>query len=160
MQVITTWTSGHADALRRAMHMTNEGFADHLGVSTRQVANWRKRPDITQQANVQRILDDALENAPERVKAKFAILIGEERGAQSSNDPENNDEPSEIDTPTQPGSSILVLPNFPQSTESPAGLQQATPGGVVDVLSRIQRLRRGIVHPEIIGQLERNIQDK
>jgi hypothetical protein len=129
------------------MHMTSEGFADHLGVSTRQVANWRKRADINPQANVQRILDNALENAPERVKAKFAILIGEERGAQSSNDSENNNEPSEIDTPTRPGSSILVPPNFQQSAESPAGLQQATPGDVVDVLSRIQRLRRGAVHP-------------
>jgi hypothetical protein len=77
VKVITTWTSGHADALRRAMHMTSEGFSEHLHMSTRQVANWRKRSDIIPQANVQRILDDALENAPEQVKARFALLVSE-----------------------------------------------------------------------------------
>ncbi len=36
MQVITSWTGGHADALRHALRMTNESFAEYLGVAARQ----------------------------------------------------------------------------------------------------------------------------
>jgi 8-oxo-dGTP diphosphatase len=38
MQVIASWTGGQADALRQALRMTNESFADHLGVAVRTVA--------------------------------------------------------------------------------------------------------------------------
>jgi hypothetical protein len=34
----------HADALRQALRMTNEEFAEHLSVSARAVACWRARP--------------------------------------------------------------------------------------------------------------------
>ena len=77
MQVITSWTGGHADALRQALRMTNESFAEHLSVSARMVANWRKRPEITPQPRVQEALDAALERASERAKAQFASLVGE-----------------------------------------------------------------------------------
>jgi tetratricopeptide (TPR) repeat protein len=77
LRVVTTWTGGHADALRRAMRLTKEGFAEHLNVSPRQVANWRSHPEITPQANVQRILDRALDGASEQEKAQFAILVSE-----------------------------------------------------------------------------------
>ena len=33
MQVIASWTGGQADALRQALRMTNESFAEHLGVA-------------------------------------------------------------------------------------------------------------------------------
>ena len=80
MQVITTWTGQYADTLRRALRMTNESFADHLSVAVRTVANWRARPEIVPLASVQRILDTALENAPGRAKAQFALLLGEVGG--------------------------------------------------------------------------------
>lgn len=81
MQVITTWTGGYADALRHAMRMTYEDFAEHLGVSVRQVNNWHARPGIIPHAKVQRILDDALDNADDRVQAQFSILA--ENGSES-----------------------------------------------------------------------------
>src|SRR5215469_1129527 len=62
------------------MRLTNEGFAEHLNVSPRQVANWRAHPEITPQANVQRILDKALDGSSERVKAQFALLVSEVNG--------------------------------------------------------------------------------
>lgn len=80
MQVIAKWTGGYADALRRAMHLTYEDFADFLTVSVRQVNNWHSRPEIIPQAKVQRILDRALDGAPDRVKAQFALLVSEENG--------------------------------------------------------------------------------
>jgi DNA-binding transcriptional regulator YiaG len=66
MQVVETWTAGHADALRRALRMTNESYAGYLGVAVRTVAYWRKSPEIIPQQANQEILDTALERAPER----------------------------------------------------------------------------------------------
>jgi hypothetical protein len=76
VQVVTSWTSGQADALRQALRMTNESFAAHVHVSTRTVANWRKRRDITPQPAIQDALDSALDRAPDRAKAQFAMLVG------------------------------------------------------------------------------------
>jgi transcriptional regulator with XRE-family HTH domain len=78
MQVITSWTGRQADALRQALRMTNESFAEHLGVSVRTVANWRKRPEIRPQPGMQELLDVALERSPDRIKAQFSQLAGEE----------------------------------------------------------------------------------
>ena len=82
MQVIATWSGGHADLLRQAFRMTNESFAAHLGVHARTVANWRGNLDVIPRPAIQDILDAALERAPDRVKAQFALLIGE---AENSN---------------------------------------------------------------------------
>ena len=77
MQVIATWTGGQADTLRQAMRMPNEAFADHLCIAVRTVANWRKQPDMIPALRMQEILDAALERAPDRVKAQFALLMSD-----------------------------------------------------------------------------------
>ena len=82
MQVIATWSGGRADLLRQAFRMTNESYAEYLTVSVRTVANWRGNPDVIPRPAIQDILDAALERAPDRVKAQFALLIGE---AETSN---------------------------------------------------------------------------
>src|SRR5580700_12084353 len=85
MQVIATWSGGHADLLRQAFRMTNESYAAHLSVSVRTVANWRGNPEVIPRPAIQEILDVALERAPDRVKAQFAVLMGEaEGGSQES----------------------------------------------------------------------------
>ncbi len=85
MQVIATWSGGHADLLRQALRMTNESYAEHLSVSVRTVANWRGNPEVIPRPAIQELLDVALERAPDRVKAQFAVLIGEaEGGSQES----------------------------------------------------------------------------
>ena len=81
MQVITSWTGRQADALRQALRMTNESFAEHLCVSVRTVANWRKQPEMKPQPAMQELLDVALERAPDRIKAQFSLLVGEENRA-------------------------------------------------------------------------------
>jgi hypothetical protein len=84
MQVVATWTGGRADTLRQALRMTNESYAEHLGVAVRTVAYWRKRPEIIPQPAIQETLDAALDRAPDRAKAQFAVLVGEvERGSQT-----------------------------------------------------------------------------
>lgn len=77
MQVVATWSGGRADILRQSFRMTNESFAAHLGIHARTVANWRGNPDVIPRPAIQEILDAALERAPDRVKAQFAVLIGE-----------------------------------------------------------------------------------
>ena len=96
MQVIEQWTGGQADALRQALRMTIEVFAERLDMSPRAVAYWRKQPEIVPRTHVQRALDSMLERAPDRVKAQFALLVGEAHRAQNSNGTESHNEPFEI----------------------------------------------------------------
>ena len=65
MQVIASWTGGHADLLRQSLRMTNESFAEYLGVAVRTVAYWRKRPETVPKPAIQETLDAALERAPD-----------------------------------------------------------------------------------------------
>ena len=74
MQVIAEWTGGHADLLRQSLRMTNESFAEYLGVAVRTVAYWRQRPEMIPKPAIQETLDAALERAPDRVKAQFTLL--------------------------------------------------------------------------------------
>ena len=111
MQVITSWTGGHADALRKALRMTNESFAEHLGVAARTVANWRKDPAITPIPAVQETLDAALERAPDRAKAQFAILIGQAEHDKQSEHVES----FELPGGTLLGASPGVNPEFGDS---------------------------------------------
>ncbi|HVB41422.1 MAG TPA: hypothetical protein VNF47_01790, partial [Streptosporangiaceae bacterium] len=69
--IVSAWTGCQADYLRQALRMTNETFAEHLGVAVRTVAYWRARPDMAPQAAMQEVLDAALAGAPERSRALF-----------------------------------------------------------------------------------------
>ena len=73
--------------------MTNESYAEYLGVVVRTVAYWRKSPEIIPQQKNQEILDTALERAPDRAKAQFALLMGE---ARRSNPTPGHVEPFEV----------------------------------------------------------------
>jgi hypothetical protein len=64
--------------------MTNDSYAGYLGVALRTVAHWHEAPETIPQQRNQEILDTALDRAPDRAKAQFALLVGEEeRGSQS-----------------------------------------------------------------------------
>jgi 8-oxo-dGTP diphosphatase len=95
MQVIAQWTGGQADTLRQALRMTIEAFAERLEMSPRAVAYWRSHPEIVPRSHVQRALDLMLERASDRVKAQFALLIGETYSVQSGNGTESSNEPFE-----------------------------------------------------------------
>ena len=91
MQVIAQWTGGQADALRRALRMTMEEFAKRVHAAPRTVAYWRERPSIVPQSAIQRKLDSILEAAPDRAKAQFAVLVGEEHSMQDTNTAERSE---------------------------------------------------------------------
>ena len=57
MQVIASWTGGHACALQRSLRMSNQSFAVHLRVSVRSVAGWHRKPHTILAHDTQKILD-------------------------------------------------------------------------------------------------------
>lgn len=89
VDAVASWNAGRADALRCALRMTNEQFAEHLGISVRTVAYWRKKPDMIPLPATQEILDAALAEASAQVTAQFWLLLDEgpaerESGHQAS----------------------------------------------------------------------------
>lgn len=76
--VIDEWTARYACHLQAAMRHTNESFAQVLGVSVRAIAAWHDKPDLIPRADVQQILDTALELASPAAKERFVRLMGAE----------------------------------------------------------------------------------
>ncbi|NEA35084.1 helix-turn-helix domain-containing protein [Streptomyces sp. SID13031] len=76
MTVIDHWTGRHARALQAAMRLTSEAFAEHLGISPRTVAKWRKRPDMVPSPQLQEALDTSLHLASPEVQTRFAASVG------------------------------------------------------------------------------------
>lgn len=74
MDVVDTWTGRTACLLQEAMRMTNEAFAEHLGISVRTISRWHSAPEMTHRIEVQQILDTAYERAGEAVRRRFALL--------------------------------------------------------------------------------------
>ena len=74
MTVMDHWTGASATALRLAMRMTHEGFADTLGVSVRAVKKWRARPDIKVSPLYQQVLDTVLGRIDDSTQQRFAML--------------------------------------------------------------------------------------
>lgn len=74
MDVIDQWTGQAACTLQAALRMTNERFAEHLGVAVRTVAGWHADPARVPRSELQQILDTAYERAGEAVHRRFALL--------------------------------------------------------------------------------------
>ncbi|MGW6282755.1 helix-turn-helix domain-containing protein [Kribbella sp. NPDC055071] len=76
MTVIDEWTGRHADALRKALRMTNEAFAERLGVAPRTVTKWSERPEMVPSQHLQKALDTSLSEAPADARLRFAANLG------------------------------------------------------------------------------------
>lgn len=75
MDFVASWTGRTACLLQSAMRMTNDAFAEHLGISVRTVTRWHAAPDKTHRIEVQQILDTAYEQAGEAVQRRFQLLV-------------------------------------------------------------------------------------
>lgn len=73
---VDRWSGRHAVALQRALRMTNEQFANALGMSVRSVANWHHEPSRVLATFTQQVLDAALRRTDVEVQARFANLAG------------------------------------------------------------------------------------
>jgi hypothetical protein len=56
------------------MRLTNERFAEHLGVSVRTVAKWRAQPDLTPSPLLQQVLDTVLERCDAATLERFTTI--------------------------------------------------------------------------------------
>ena len=73
--VIDHWTGASATALRRAMRLSNEGFAAKLGVSVRAVAKWSAQPAITPTPQFQQMLDTVLGQLDDSARQRFSMRV-------------------------------------------------------------------------------------
>jgi 8-oxo-dGTP diphosphatase len=72
---VGSWTGRSACLLQEAMRLTNEAFAERLGISARTITRWHANPEKIHRTEVQQILDLAYERAGEAVHRRFALLI-------------------------------------------------------------------------------------
>jgi hypothetical protein len=77
MDPVTGWTGQTACALQAALRLSNETFAERLGIGVRTVAAWHQKPSLRPRPEMQQVLDTALELATPAIKARFAVLVGD-----------------------------------------------------------------------------------
>lgn len=75
MGLMKAWTARAACALQEALRLSNERFAERLGIHPRTVAAWHKKPDLKPNSEMQSLLDTALERATQQVQDRFAELV-------------------------------------------------------------------------------------
>jgi len=85
---VVAWTGRTACALQDALRLTQEAFAEHLGIHLRTVAAWHQQPDITPKAATQQILDTALKRATDAERRRFTQLAGLAPTAESGDNDE------------------------------------------------------------------------
>lgn len=73
--VVATWTGRLANALKLALRMSTEAFAETLGASLRTAAGWSQDPDIVPSIVMQEALDTLLRKADTDTRKRFALLV-------------------------------------------------------------------------------------
>ncbi|WP_385618595.1 NUDIX domain-containing protein [Streptomyces sp. P8-A8] len=74
MEIVQTWTGRTACVLQAALRLTNEQFAEHLGISTRTIVRWHANPDLAPRTEMQQLLDTTYEKAGDAVRRRFGLL--------------------------------------------------------------------------------------
>lgn len=75
MDIVGTWTGRTACLLQEAMRLTNDAFAERLGISARTITRWHSAPEMIHRTEVQQILDIAYGEADEAVQRRFSLLV-------------------------------------------------------------------------------------
>ncbi|MFD8379069.1 NUDIX hydrolase [Streptomyces sp. NPDC059679] len=79
MDVIELWNGRYACLLQSALRLTNEQFADRLGIAVRTVAAWHSDSAVVPRREMQQLLDTVHEQAPSAARQRFALLVTNER---------------------------------------------------------------------------------
>ncbi|MPY78534.1 MAG: transcriptional regulator [Actinophytocola sp.] len=137
MDLTTGWTGRTASALQSALRMSNESFAEHLGIGVRTVAAWHQKPDLRPKPEMQQLLDTALAQAPDAARERFARLVGEQNDADAEQSAENSS--AELRLAADPGIAT-ALEWLDQHAQQEPGTARR------DVASRIARLDVRALH--------------
>ncbi|MGW4731699.1 NUDIX domain-containing protein [Streptomyces shenzhenensis] len=81
MDVVDVWNGQYACALQAALRLTNEAFADRLGIAPRTVATWHSNPEVVLRGETQQLLDELYETASQTVHKRFALLLAPDPAA-------------------------------------------------------------------------------
>lgn len=81
MDVVEVWNGRHACVLQAAMRMTNEAFAERLGLAPRTVAAWHTNPDVVLRGETQQLLDEVHETASPTVRKRFVLMLTSDQTA-------------------------------------------------------------------------------
>lgn len=113
VDVIAQWDGRSIAALRLALRLTWEDFAEHLGVATRAVAKWQAQPNIVPTLATQQLLDITFARAPDDARRRFDLLLTEASAA-----------PPKVSVPAQATRTATAAPNVGGPS---GGLRLATP---------------------------------
>ena len=98
MTVVAVWNGQKAQALRMAMRLSSEAFAERLGLSARAVATWAQRPEVVPDLTAQSCLDTVLDQAGDGVVARYLLLANEdERLTRSTSGKAENDSLEDVE---------------------------------------------------------------
>ncbi len=75
MDSVRVWTGRTACALQAALRLSNESFAERLGIAVRTVAAWHHKPTLKPKSEMQQLLDTAFEQASPGAKARFTQVL-------------------------------------------------------------------------------------
>lgn len=92
MAVVDSWTGRHASALRNALRMSNEAFANHLGVAVRTVAKWEANQRTVLTPTLQAAMDTTLGQTTDDVQERFWLLLGASLQPHTPDRPPPSDE--------------------------------------------------------------------
>ena len=112
MDLATGWTGRTACILQAAFRLSNEAFAEDLGIGVRTVAYWHQKPSLQPRPEMQQVLDAALERASESVKARFAVLVGRPVPAQAAPQEEAADAERRLSTDPNIGAALDRLDHY------------------------------------------------
>jgi hypothetical protein len=74
---VARWTGRLAVALQEALRLSQEAFAEQLGVVPRTVANWHAQPERELRPATKGFLDTLLARADAQAQRRFAMLVGQ-----------------------------------------------------------------------------------
>lgn len=139
---VETWTGKHATELRRALRMSKEGYAAHLGVAVGTVSYWARHPDAVCTPVIQQTLDTALARADEDARERFY-------GAGSLPPPASMEIWQITDALTRAPISLSALDATEHAVVEYAALYPVTgPGGMLAATERqVARLGETLTHP-------------
>ena len=123
MEMVAGWTGSTACALQAALRLSNEAFADQLGIAVRTVAAWHQKPALRPRPEMQQLLDTALAQAPASVRERFAVLAGVP-GHAGQNQPGTGDDDAAADAEHR----LITDPNISTALSSSISWPAGNPG--------------------------------